>query len=267
MIKSILAVALITLSISSVTSAFKLHPRIINGISSTQDQFPYYAFLKIDKVVESEICGGTIISKEWILTAAHCVRRAKEVSVLVGSWKLPEISEKHRQEFKVDTADILIHENFHFKTAENDIALIYLPKQIEFNEHVKPVNLSSTCDSTERLYSMVIGNGLEHEKGLEMPDVLKWAPQRTTTNLTCKKFFPFISAKQRICTVNVESGEPCFGDSGGPLVRLGDEALLGVLSFTHSDGCSSGRPQVFSNVFHYYSWISEITSIKLPRCE
>lgn len=51
------------------------------------------------------------------------------------------------------------------------------------------------------------------------------------------------------------------------LVRLNDEVLIGVTSYAREMGREIGQPQVFSNVFNSYGWISNVTSMKLPECE
>ena len=44
-------------------------------------QYPWMAALFID---DKYFCGGTLISNEWVLTAAHCADGAKEMLVMLG---------------------------------------------------------------------------------------------------------------------------------------------------------------------------------------
>jgi secreted trypsin-like serine protease len=52
---------------------FDNFPRIVNGDDATSNQFPHQAYLKIRKLFENNLCGGSLISSRWILTAAHCI--------------------------------------------------------------------------------------------------------------------------------------------------------------------------------------------------
>lgn len=45
-------------------------PRIVGGSNANNGQFPHQISLRIG---ESHICGGSIISQNYVVTAAHCV--------------------------------------------------------------------------------------------------------------------------------------------------------------------------------------------------
>lgn len=47
----------------------KQHYRITNGYTAARGQFPWQVALIID---DGGLCGGSLISSGWILTAAHC---------------------------------------------------------------------------------------------------------------------------------------------------------------------------------------------------
>jgi len=44
--------------------------QIVGGSKTAQKQFPWQIYLKVD---EAWLCGGSVISANWVLTAAHCV--------------------------------------------------------------------------------------------------------------------------------------------------------------------------------------------------
>ena len=48
-------------------------PRIVGGEEASPNSWPWQVSIQAKTAVErSHICGGTLINKEWVLSAAHC---------------------------------------------------------------------------------------------------------------------------------------------------------------------------------------------------
>lgn len=86
------------------------------------------------------ICGGTILSQSFILTAAHCFHRiSKEYrpySIIVGVDSLLSTTGQVRT-----VSDIIIHPKWNSTTKENDIALLRLDTPMSLDDP----NLSKIC--------------------------------------------------------------------------------------------------------------------------
>lgn len=65
-------------------NSYEIEPRMVQGYDAILGQFPYYAFLRILKRQKQNLCGGSLISNEWILTAGHCITNAIAIEVHLG---------------------------------------------------------------------------------------------------------------------------------------------------------------------------------------
>ena len=113
---------------------------IIGGESVINpNEFPWVVGVR----TESGKCGGTIIAKNLVITAAHCLFNSKkvlnkEISVLMGHSDISSTLIK-----KEIVESILVHPH-HGKTKYyNDVALLRLSKDLEFDNMVQPIALSN----------------------------------------------------------------------------------------------------------------------------
>ncbi|KAF2888817.1 hypothetical protein ILUMI_17355, partial [Ignelater luminosus] len=105
-------------------------PRIVGGDEAIPHSHPHQVALFIKLSTTTLFCGGTIISPRYILTAAHCMDKAKEVEVLLGAHN---IRKEEPTQKRIKSNKFIIHERWSSFFFRNDIALIELPEEIEFN--------------------------------------------------------------------------------------------------------------------------------------
>lgn len=253
---------LATCLLVAVASAAKLNSRIYRGLVSERNQFPYYVFL--EKQMASGIvksCGASLISSDWVLTAAHCVEDARRVALHFGMHETKNKLEAGRVIWVVESTreNIFIHPSYAQLDIVGDIALIKLNQSIPFSESIQSIDIAESFDVDAHEELITIGNGKKGSTG-ELAEKLEWIPVVSISETECRKFFPIIFDRKSIfCAQNKDDRSVSFGDSGGPIVRKSDNKLVGISSFIHGIGTERGYPQAFTDITIYEKWIKTKT--------
>jgi len=235
--------------------------RIVGGTEATPHSWPWMAALVVD---DSWFCGGTLISDEWVLTAAHCAKDASTMRVQLGAHNIKEASEEGRIE--LTTTDFFTHPNYNQIILHNDIALVHLPYAINFTDTIRPVCIPKHSESGEKWDHMDVqasGWGKPSDSATSVSPVLREVTVDTITNLACALAFPTIINKNIICISGNDGKSTCNGDSGGPL-HLMDNGVykqIGITSFGSSQGCEIGTHAGFTRAASFLEWIETETGI------
>ncbi|XP_074082023.1 transmembrane protease serine 12-like isoform X2 [Macrotis lagotis] len=117
--------------------------RIIGGHMVQSGSWPWIVSLQVMIFADqfTHFCGGSLIKKKWIMTAAHCLenyRNPQHWRAVVGVNDLFQSPQTSRK-IQVDT--IIIHPFFIPGSYVNDIALVRLKKAVNYNKYIQPICL------------------------------------------------------------------------------------------------------------------------------
>lgn len=214
--------ALVLLTLYHPYECIQLQPRIVNGHSSERGQFPFYAFLDIKFRFQPKkvfICGGSLVSNQWILTAAHCIYNATKIAVHLGPLEQDEY-EEGRHVFFARKKHFYMHPEYDEETLWNDIALIKLPRPAVYSRLIQPISFPKTCDIPSGMDLIIIGNGMTKVEG-GLAEILKYTTLRTIPHFECQKEFSY-DVNSVFCAKGFDKNGACEGDSGGPLFSQND---------------------------------------------
>ncbi|XP_030387449.1 trypsin-7 [Scaptodrosophila lebanonensis] len=221
--------------------------RIVGGEDAEIRQYPHQISMRYNG---RHRCGGSVISNNIIVSAAHCVVGLNGVSnltIAAGSTKLSE----EAQELPV--REFIVHNKYRQLNNDYDAAILVLDGEFSFNENVQPIQLAVERPAVGTNVT-VTGWGTTTEGG-SIPDVLQQVDVLLVDNSECKNAYSVLLTSRMLCAA-VDGGgkDACQGDSGGPLIY--NNQLLGIVSW--GTGCARANyPGVYASVPDVRDWIEE----------
>ncbi|MGF1784824.1 serine protease [Photobacterium swingsii] len=285
-----------TATASEEISNSVMAPKIINGIDTPANSLPWQVSVNFG-------CGGSIISGNWVVTAAHCVvdpdthkiNKPEDVTIFAHSENIMNnVSGKNYA-----AADVIVHPGYLTDYRHDDIALLKISDSIfmggnantEFPDNTM-IQLLSASKQVE-LDNLIANKWVENQKreaylltsGWGSTDgrdpkhsdslILKQTLLTGVPDSICERDWSSLPHEKVICTNSPDpdlATDSCFGDSGGPLVwqdpsHSSDSdkglRLVGIVSYGKRS-CGTSESAVYTQVSNYIPWIKSHIGGHLP---
>ncbi|CAH0549017.1 unnamed protein product [Brassicogethes aeneus] len=252
---------------------------IVNGQESAPGEWPWHvALMKFEGAASNYICGGTLITKRHVLTAAHCVTgrpsnsklNTESLTVFLGKNNLRYTATTDQQR---DVSEIYVHPDFSQTGLKNDVAVLKLSSPATLNDYVRPVCLWSGSTNQNEVVNRkgsVVGWGYDEHKRIsttlrkvDIPVI-----ERSECIYSNPKFFPSVLWEKNFCAGYKNGTMICNGDSGGGMFfakpgtrgaqtvwRIRGLVSIGVGNQGYRSVCDSQEYTVFTDVAQYQDWI------------
>lgn len=217
--------------------------KIVGGHEIDIRQAPYQVSLLYRNY---HICGGAILSKNRVVTAAHCLENKdfQLMTIRSGSSYL-KFGGKLTRVLWMEQ-----HPKYSKETSDYDVGMISLSMQLIFTDSVKPIFLSTAKDLVPDTRVRVTGWGRSSEGG-QLSAKLQAVDLLILNDELCSRVYPFTT---RMICVGLRFKDSCQGDSGGPLIYNGN--LYGIVSFGY--GCARPNyPGVYTRISSISEWITQ----------
>ena len=239
-----------------------LTQKIYQGRLSSPGAWPWMAAMFSRLQPDAFLCGGTVLSPQHILTAAHCVYTRSPVEILIRLGEHDFRNSTEAQSF--DVGKITFHPEYNPLTSAHDLAIVVLKKAAKFGCHVNNICLPSPTTMFTNRTAISAGWG-KTELGEVFSQVLREIELPIQSEEDCREAFPNIQSDIMMCAGR-GVGDTCQGDSGGPLMIQvdGHWTLLGVVSFGAVCGKNTRKlPGVYARVDAHLGFVNNILHRKI----
>ncbi|XP_053168860.1 neurotrypsin-like isoform X1 [Hemicordylus capensis] len=247
--------------------------RIIGGNKSLRGGWPWQVSLRLKGFHRDArlLCGATLISNCWVVTAAHCFKRfgvdVRRYLLRVGDYHTG-VRDEFERELPVEK--IVLHRNYQSTSNDNDIALVRIWGKdghcLSFSHHVQPICLPDRKEksSINRQACVISGWG---DTGRSYSRTLLQGSVPLLPRVVCQSRYGKKFTNRMLCAGNLSEDnrvDSCQGDSGGPLMcqrSSGHWVILGITSWGY--GCGrKDSPGVYTKVSKFAPWIKKVTKLK-----
>lgn len=226
--------------------------QIVGGTQASTTTYPYAVYLTNPDGFQ--FCGGTLVTPDKVITAAHCAKgqRPENVRVVAGR----DDKQATNTGMSVAVEGIWVHPKFTDALVGSDVAVLTLAKRIGYRS-IPFATAQDTALYAPNGMATILGWGRTESGGPTSQYLLK-ADVPLVSDTDCRQSFDKYNATAMVCAGYPQGGiDGCQGDSGGPLVFGGK--LIGISSW--GEGCGlPNKPGVYTRITSYTQELTQQTS-------
>ncbi|KAG5670256.1 hypothetical protein PVAND_000533 [Polypedilum vanderplanki] len=277
------ALVIFTLLFGAALAKFaSIEPSIVGGSNAPPHAYPFIVsiqwVLNWPSPSSSHTCGGSLLNRLWVITAAHCLTESPQLGrldALFGNHQ-HSVIEPGLTRIEVNRSVSIIHPDWvpGGQVGPEDMALLYLITPVTYGPTIRAIRLPQN-EAYPSGAVIAAGWGSTGPLGLTLPDTLQHVNLNIIDIPTCRAQFDAANLNgslvdyTNVCTGGAPGGgvAVCSGDSGGPLFQgaAPNEVLIGVVSWGVIPCGSANMPSgVFKRVSAYIDWIHEHTGLSPP---
>uniref|UniRef100_A0A1B0CTZ2 Peptidase S1 domain-containing protein n=2 Tax=Lutzomyia longipalpis TaxID=7200 RepID=A0A1B0CTZ2_LUTLO len=248
------------------TRHLNTQPRGAGPLDTGFGEFPWQAMVLLE-TNRSLLCGGAIIERDVVVTAAHCVSglQPRTVMIKAGEWRLG-VDEEPKTFQIVRVKAITFHPAYNPTNLNSDVALLHLEEKLRYDTHIGPICIddeyvtsASTTDCVttgwgKEVLRINIQNALMHSVGVQvLPDS------------DCQAALSGYGFSSQTSVCARPRADSCETDVGSALAcsnGKGSYALRGIYS-TETDCASSNQIVTFARVDT--QWLRQALSSPQPQ--
>ncbi|XP_041490125.1 granzyme-like protein 2 [Microtus oregoni] len=225
--------------------------KIFWGTEAKRQSHPYMAFLEIYKSgSHSKTCGGFLVEKDIVMTAAHC--NGSEINVTLGAHNIKQ--RKNTQRIPVVKA--IWHNGYNRDTNVNDIMLLKLKHKAQLSDAVKTIDLPKSQDLVKPGQVCTVA-GWGPLANCTLPNTLQEVKLEVQKSQKCREIYKNYNDTIQLCVGNPkEKKATAESDSGGPFVC--HSVVQGIVSQHH---CTGDLPEVYTRISSFMPWIQKVMKI------
>ncbi|KAJ2518900.1 hypothetical protein H4217_003027 [Coemansia sp. RSA 1939] len=255
--------------------------RVIGGEAAGANEFTSTVLVEIGSAqYNSQMCTGSLIASNVVLTAAHCAYatdtvmfNASDFRVTLGHDAISTYDTSASNNNSYSVSKLVVHPDFDMTELKGDIAVLVLEESVASSEDAQPILVYSGDYDTDTPIRAA-GFGMTNPYNTNsMPTQLMAVNLTIGSDSLCAANTNDFSHEYLICTDGTAGKDTCNGDSGGPLVTPVDHgssrtALLGLTSYGTSSASNpsglcaqAGSSGYYTRIAPYIAWIAKSASL------
>nr|XP_039254391.1 uncharacterized protein LOC120331387 [Styela clava] len=239
--------------------------RIVNGDEAAEGRWPWMVTVIGNYGGSKTFCGGTLVSKKHVISAAHCLL-ARDPLRFQGVSYYVEMNSYDRESddiVKIDVSNIISHEGYVYDGLiqyHSDIMLMELAEEVPDSSNIQPLPLPQGEIVHVGQRCIVTGWGLTSLIDEDVQTKLREIAVDIRSAEDCLGPDPDYDKGPHFCA-NREDIEVdvCNGDSGGPLACQRCDScewyIAGIVSIGHCFDNFGQFPGLFTRVSYYEDWL------------